>query len=106
MKNSELTVCYDKGNLKKTNLNERQPVGKKILRNKVIKNKIFIANTDKSGKYVLTKPEIYKHAENKHVEKDLEVGWQEVKPTDTAYTWENPSEWVSSMIKLIRLTKL
>ena len=47
--------CDDKVILKKTNLTDIQQVGKKRLRNKLIKNEIFIANTDKSGKYVLTR---------------------------------------------------
>ena len=74
--------CDVNGILKKTNLSERQLVGKKRLRRRVLNKEIIVANTDKSGKYVITTPDIYIYAASKHIEKDLEVSWQEMKPTE------------------------
>ena len=43
----------------------------------------MLATTDKSGKYVITEPEVYRYAAGKHLEKDVEISWQEVKPIET-----------------------
>ena len=74
--------CDDKGNIKKNNLSKRQMKGKSKVRRRVLNKEIVIATTDKSKKYVITTPEIYKHAASKHIGKDVEVDWQDVKPTE------------------------
>ena len=74
--------CDDKGKLKKGNLSVSQMIGKKRLRRRVKRKEIVIATTYKSGKFVLTTHEIYRFAANKHLCKDIEVGWECVKETE------------------------
>ena len=78
--------CDKDGNLKESNLSKVQLAGKKRLMKRVKDKEIIVATTDKSGKYVLTTPEIYKYAAYKHTEKDIEVGWEDVKSTETFLT--------------------
>ena len=75
--------CDEKGRQKNMNLTARQSEGKKSLRRRVLNKEIVIAATDKSGKYVITTPEIHRYAAEKHLEKDEMASWQEVKPTET-----------------------
>ena len=61
----------------------RERRGKKSVKKRVSNKEIVLATSDKSGKYVVTTPEIYKYAARKHVDKDQEVKWEDVKKTET-----------------------
>ena len=75
--------CDEKGNIKESNLSTAETIGKKRLRRKVKKGDLVVTTTDKSGKFVVTTPEIYRYAANKHIIKDTEVGWDCVKEKET-----------------------
>ena len=75
--------CDENGNLKKNNLSVSQIIGKKRLRRKVKNGILVVTTTDKNGKFVVTTPEIYRYAANKHLSKDIEVGWDCVKERET-----------------------
>ena len=67
--NYRTQFCDEKGNIKKSNLTPAQQDGKNKLRRRVKRLEIVVGTTDKSGKYVVTTPEIYRYAAYKHVEK-------------------------------------
>ena len=75
--------CDEKGNIKESNLSTAETFGKQRLRRKVKKGDLVITTTDKSGKFVVTTPEIYRYAASKHIIKDTEVGWDCVKEKET-----------------------
>ena len=50
---------------------------------RIKKTEIVIFPTDKSGKLAVSTPDIYKEAAKIHLDKDLEITWDKLKPTET-----------------------
>lgn len=76
------TDCDESGKQKKSNMTEHQSKGKKKLMKRVKEGEIVITTTDKSGKYAVVEPSLYKEAAKVHL-KDDEITMDEVKNTET-----------------------
>jgi hypothetical protein len=74
--------CNDKGEIKEGNLSKEEKEGKKKIIKRMKEGKIFITATDKSKKFVVTTPEIYKRAAMIHINKDHEIKWEELSKVE------------------------
>ena len=67
----------DKGD-QKSNLTKEERAGLKSLQERIEKEEIIIMKTDKSGKFVVTTPELYVKMGEEHTSKDVEISWEKV----------------------------
>jgi hypothetical protein len=75
---------YDEtGEIVTSVLTAQETRGKIKIRDRVKKGEILITFTDKSGKTVVTTPDVYKKAAAVHLDKDEKVGWECLKKTET-----------------------
>ena len=63
----------------KTNLSFKEAAGLRSLRRRVENNEIVVNPTDKSGKYSVTTPGLYRAAAMEHISKDIEVTEREAE---------------------------
>ena len=74
----------NKGRLKETNMTVEESQGKRSLMQKVKKGEIVITTTDKSGKFAVIEPKLYKKAAEVHL-KDKEITSKNVTETETLF---------------------
>ena len=63
----------------KSNLTKNEQAGLKSLLKRIKNEEIMVVKTDKSGKFIVTTPEKYIEMGKEHTDKDIEVGWEQVR---------------------------
>ena len=74
-------ICSDSRGQNKINLTDTQKIGKQMLQDRIRKGEIIITTTDKSGKFAVVEPSLYKKAATAHL-KDEEIDHKSVIETE------------------------